>query len=75
MRGAQSNRDRIVSERAPAAASLYVGFAAPYLLALGSHVASYAALLALSALLALVTAALVARPRRGTVGERVPAAL
>ncbi len=53
----------------------YVGFAAPYLLALGSHVASYAALLALSALLALATAALVARPRRGTVGERVPAAL
>ena len=53
----------------------YLGFAAPYLLALGSHVASYPALLALTALLALATAVLVSRPRRGAVRERIPAAL
>jgi hypothetical protein len=37
----------------------YLGFAAPYLLALGAHVAGYALLLALAAVLALATAALV----------------
>ncbi len=37
----------------------YLGFGAPYLLALGAHVAGYALLLALAAVLALVTAAFV----------------
>jgi MFS family permease len=41
----------------------YIGFAAPYLLALGAHVAGYDVLLAGTAALALVTAAVVA-PRR-----------
>ena len=39
----------------------YLGFAAPYLLALGAHVASYAALLSAASALALATAALVGR--------------
>jgi Na+/melibiose symporter-like transporter len=39
----------------------YLGFAAPYLLALGAHVASYTILLLITAALALVTAAAVAR--------------
>jgi MFS family permease len=39
----------------------YLGFAAPYLLALGAHLASYASLLAITALLALATALHVAR--------------
>jgi predicted MFS family arabinose efflux permease len=39
----------------------YLGFAAPYLLALGAHVASYAILLLITAALALATAAAVAR--------------
>lgn len=51
----------------------YLGFAAPYLLALGSHIASYPALLALTAVMALATAVLVSRPRRGPVSKRVPA--
>ena len=42
----------------------YLGFAAPYLLALGAHLAGYAFLLAGTAALALATAALVA-PRPG----------
>ncbi len=37
----------------------YIGFAAPYLLALGAHVTGYALLLAFAAALALATAALV----------------
>ncbi len=53
----------------------YLGFGAPYLLTLGSHVASFATLLALTAMLALASAALVSRSRRSAVGERVPAAL
>lgn len=39
----------------------YLGFAAPYLLALASHVASYPVLLSIAAALALSTAPLVAR--------------
>ena len=39
----------------------YLGFAAPYLLALGAHVAGYAALLSAASALALATAALVGR--------------
>lgn len=39
----------------------YLGFAAPYLLALGAHLASYATLLAITAALALGTAAFVTR--------------
>ena len=39
----------------------YLGFAAPYLLALGAHLASYAALLSAAAVLALATAAFVGR--------------
>jgi hypothetical protein len=47
----------------------YLGFAAPYLLALGAHVASYSLLLTIAAALALGTAGLVTRgsleaPRR-----------
>ena len=37
----------------------YLGFAAPYLLALGTHLAAYSILLAIAAILALCTAALV----------------
>jgi Major Facilitator Superfamily len=47
----------------------YIGFAAPYALALGAHVAGYEVLLAATAGLALATAALVA-PRPGTAPER-----
>jgi hypothetical protein len=47
----------------------YVGFAAPYALALGAHLAGYDLLLAATSGLVLLTAALVA-PRRGTVPER-----
>ena len=39
----------------------YLGFAAPYLIVLGTHLASYAVLLAVAALLALGTAALITR--------------
>ncbi len=39
----------------------YLGFAAPYLLALGSHLASYSILLAITAALAMSTAAHVTR--------------
>jgi MFS family permease len=39
----------------------YLGFAAPYLLALGAHLAGYSILLAIAAALALATAALVTR--------------
>jgi hypothetical protein len=39
----------------------YLGFAAPYLLALAAHLASYPVLLSISAALALSTAAVVAR--------------
>ena len=46
----------------------YLGFAAPYLLALGAHLARYDVLLAGTAALALATAALVA-PRPGTAPE------
>jgi MFS family permease len=46
----------------------YLGFAAPYLLALGAHLAGYDLLLAGAAALALATAALVA-PRPGTAPE------
>jgi MFS family permease len=42
----------------------YLGFAAPYLLALGAHLASYATLLAITAALALATAAYVTRQAR-----------
>lgn len=44
----------------------YVGFAAPYLLALGAHLTSYAVLLSISAVLALSTALLVARRSAST---------
>jgi MFS family permease len=47
----------------------YVGFAAPYALALAAHLAGYDLLLAATAGLVLLTAALVA-PRRGTVPVR-----
>lgn len=51
----------------------YIGFAAPYLLALGAHLAGYDVLLAGTAALALATAALVA-PRPGTapIGDSPP---
>jgi hypothetical protein len=39
----------------------YLGFAAPYLIVLGTHLASYTVLLAVAALLALGTAALITR--------------
>jgi hypothetical protein len=39
----------------------YLGFGAPYLLALGSHFASYSILLTIAAALALTTAAFVTR--------------
>jgi hypothetical protein len=39
----------------------YLGFAAPYLFAVGAHVTSYAALLSAAAVLALATAAVVGR--------------
>ena len=42
----------------------YLGFAAPYLLAVGAHTASYAVLLAGAAALALATAAVVDRQER-----------
>lgn len=47
----------------------YLGFAAPYLLALAAHVASYAILLLIVATLALASAALVARSGSRTVVE------
>jgi MFS family permease len=43
----------------------YLGFAAPYLIVLGTHLASYAVLLAVAALLALGTAALIIRAAAG----------
>ena len=46
----------------------YLGFAAPYLLALGAHLAGYDLLLGATAALAIGTAALVA-PRPGTAPE------
>jgi hypothetical protein len=39
----------------------YLGFAAPYLIVLASHLASYAALLTVAAALALGTAVLISR--------------
>jgi Major Facilitator Superfamily len=44
----------------------YLGFAAPFLFALGAHLAAYATLLTASALLALATAWLIASPSRAT---------
>jgi hypothetical protein len=43
----------------------YLGFAAPYLIVLGTHLASYAVLLAVTALLAVGTAALITRAASG----------
>ena len=43
----------------------YLGFAAPYLIVLGTHLASYTVLLAVAALLALGTAALITRAAAG----------
>jgi uncharacterized membrane protein len=50
----------------------YLGFAAPYLIVLGTHLASYAVLLVVAALLALGTAALITRAAAGeqTGGEQ-----
>jgi hypothetical protein len=58
---------RIADQRALAGltavyyALTYLGFAAPYLIALGAHVTSYSILLAIAAALALATAGLVTR--------------
>jgi MFS family permease len=49
----------------------YLGFAAPYLISLGAHVASYSTLLAIAAALALVTAAVVTRQRVPSSGARL----
>jgi len=57
----------------------YLGFAAPSLIALGAHVASYATLLLVAAAIAVGTAAAISRapasngaPRRGPVPGRTP---
>ncbi len=50
----------------------YLGFAAPYLLALAAHVASYPALLLISAALALSTALVVARASARDPGSSRP---
>jgi MFS family permease len=72
---------RIADQRALAGltaiyyALMYLGFAAPYLIALGAHVASYSILLAIAAALALSTAGLVTRESaQRTLVRRRPAA-
>ena len=49
----------------------YLGLGAPYLLALASHLAGYPTLLAITAALALATAALVSRPDPASDRSRV----
>ncbi len=59
-----AGRDGLARMTANFYALTYLGFAAPYLFAIGANVVSYAALLAGAAALALVTAAVVNRQER-----------
>lgn len=60
--GRLADNDALAGLTAAYYAITYLGFAAPYLFALAAHLASYPTLLAIGAVLALATAALVSRP-------------
>ncbi len=59
--GRLADKDALAGLTAAYYAITYLGFAAPYLFALAVHLASYPTLLAIGAVLALATAALVSR--------------